>query len=36
MAVAIKQQAGEEARLTMSCACVPLGGAAGQLCLTPE
>src|SRR4029077_254839 len=33
IAVAIKQQAGEEARLTMSCACVPLGGVAGQLCL---
>src|SRR5215471_7839837 len=33
MAVAIKQQAGEEARLTMSCACVPLGGVAGKLCL---
>src|SRR6267142_1395023 len=33
IAVAIKQQAGEEARLTMSCACVPLGGVAGKLCL---
>src|SRR6267143_6247954 len=33
IAVAIKQQAGEEARLTMSSACVPLGGVAGQLCL---
>src|SRR6266850_5744614 len=33
IAVAIKQQAGEEARLTMSCACVRLGGVAGQLCL---
>src|SRR4029077_20266098 len=33
IAVAIKQQAGKEARLTMSCACVPLGGVAGQLCL---
>src|SRR6201998_3004848 len=33
MAVAIKQQAGEEARLTMSSARVPLGGVAGQLCL---
>src|ERR1700746_3607301 len=33
IAVSIKQQAGEEARLTMSRACVPLGGVAGQLCL---
>src|SRR6266446_3117543 len=33
IALAIKQQAGEEARLTMSSACVPLGGVAGQLCL---
>src|SRR5438034_8608434 len=33
IAVAIKQQAGEEAWLTMSSACVPLGGVAGQLCL---
>src|SRR5438067_12688164 len=33
IAVAINQQAGEEARLTMSSACVPLGGVAGQLCL---
>src|SRR6202047_4844251 len=33
IAVAIKQQAGEEARLTMSSACVPLGGVAGKLCL---
>src|SRR6266436_2729558 len=33
IAVAIKQQAGKEARLTMSCACVPLGGVAGKLCL---
>src|SRR6267142_5785210 len=33
IAVAIKQQAGEKARLTMSCACVPLGGVAGKLCL---
>src|SRR6266404_8686286 len=33
IAVAIKQQAGEEARLTMSCARVPLGGIAGQQCL---
>src|SRR5438132_5478520 len=33
IAVAIKQQAGEEARLTMSSACVPLGGVAGELCL---
>src|SRR5438132_4614154 len=33
IAVAINQQAGEEARLTMSRACVPLGGVAGQLCL---
>src|ERR1700738_1665863 len=33
IAVTIKQQAGEEARLTMSCACVPLGGVAGKLCL---
>src|SRR5262249_39801505 len=31
IAVAIKQQAGEEARLTMSCACVPLGGIGGKL-----
>src|SRR5947208_12188914 len=31
--VAIKQQAGEEARLTMSCARVPLGGVANKLCL---
>src|SRR5437899_8310054 len=31
IAVAIKQQAGEEARLTS--ACVPLGGIAGKLCL---
>src|SRR5437762_13880430 len=31
IAVAIKQQAGEEARLTMSCARVPLGGVAGKL-----
>src|SRR6266404_8158387 len=33
IAVAIKQQAGEEARLTMSSACVPLGGVASKLCL---
>src|ERR1700732_90721 len=31
IAVAIKQQAGEEAQLTMSRACVPLGGVAGKL-----
>src|SRR5467141_926404 len=31
IAVAIKQQAGEEARLTMSCACATLGGVAGKL-----
>jgi len=31
--VAVKQQASEKARLTMSWACVPLGGVAGQLCL---
>src|SRR5437868_14565066 len=34
IAVAIKQQAGEEARLTMSCAGLPLGGIAGKLCLS--
>src|SRR3954453_12647631 len=34
IAAAIKQQAGEEARLTMSCAGVPLGGIAGKLCLS--
>src|SRR5215831_12253011 len=33
MAVAIKQQGGEEAWLTMSSVCVPLGGVAGNLCL---
>src|SRR4029077_15224855 len=33
IAVVIKQQAGEEARLTMSSACVLLGGVAGTLCL---